>query len=87
MTEKSEFLAIHFNGKNYFSSEFQLRMFLIGKGFWGHIDGTTPKPTSTDAAKYSQWVQNDAKIITWILQSVDQQFFIPLWAHKTAKSI
>ena len=59
---------------------------LIGKDFWGHIDGTTVKPTEiTDTVKSVQWVKNDAKVISWILSLVDPQIVLNLRPHKTTK--
>lgn len=37
-----------FNRKNYFSREFQFRLFVKGKDLWGHIDGTIERPSEKD---------------------------------------
>lgn len=53
MAKASEVQPIQFNRKNYFSFEFQIQKFLIGKDLWGHIFGTTTKPTDTPKKKIS----------------------------------
>ena len=78
MAEKSEILPIKLNGKNYFSWEFQLSIFLKGNNLWGHIDGSSAKPSNKEADKFVQWEIDDAKIMSWILSSVEQQFVSPL---------
>ena len=62
MAEKTEFLSVRLNGKNYFSWEFQFRMFVLGKNLWGHIDGFNEKPI--DVEKLAKWEIDDAKIIS-----------------------
>lgn len=64
MGEKAEVMPEIFNRKNYFSWEFQLRLFVKGKDLWGHIDGTIERPSEKD--KYGKWETNDAKIMSWI---------------------
>lgn len=67
--EKSELLLIRFTENNFFFLEFQFCMFVRGKELWVHFDGTTTKPTNI--TKLAQWETNDARIINWILKSVD----------------
>ena len=62
MAEKTEFLSVRLYGKNYFSWEFQFRMFVRGKNLWGHIDGSNEKPN--DVEKLAKWETDDAKIIS-----------------------
>lgn len=58
--------------KNYFSWEFQFRMFVKGKDLWGYVDRSDSRPQEgTDSVKIKEWDSNDAKIISWILSSVD----------------
>ena len=56
-----------------------------------HIDGTASRPIvskeSYDTTKLSEWEVDDAKIMTWILRSVDQQFILNLRPYKTAKGM
>lgn len=36
--------CVHFSGKNYGALKFQFKMFVKGKGLWGHLDGTSTAP-------------------------------------------
>lgn len=85
MSEKSEILPIKMDGKNYLSWEFQFHMFVKGKELWGHIDGSIPKPTEN--AEKAKWESNDAKVITWILSSVDSKIVLNLRSYTTAKDM
>ncbi|KAK7387014.1 hypothetical protein VNO78_27466 [Psophocarpus tetragonolobus] len=53
-----ENLCVHFGGKNYASWEFQFRMFVKGKGMWGHIDESSVAPTDNTAL--TTWETKDA---------------------------
>ncbi|KAF7140818.1 hypothetical protein RHSIM_Rhsim06G0128500 [Rhododendron simsii] len=85
MSEKSEILPIKMDGKNYFSWEFQFRMFVKGKELWGHIDESIPKPSQN--AEKARWESNDAKVITWILSSVDSKIVLNLRSYTCAKDM
>ena len=85
-TEKSEINLIKFNGKNYPSWAFQFELYLEGKELWSHISGTDPKPTE-DEKKIVSWNTKDGKIKTWILGSMERQFFMNLKPYKTAKDM
>ena len=74
-----------FNGKNYASWEFQFRMFVKGKELWGHLDGSSPAPT--DPQELSIWTTKDAKIVSWILRSVEPHMINNLRSFGTGKEI
>ena len=80
-----ETFLTRFNGKNYASWEFQFRMFVKGKELWGHLDGTTKAPT--DAQELVAWTTKDAKIVSWILGSVEPHMINNLRAFDTGKGI
>ncbi|XP_031265933.1 uncharacterized protein LOC116124354 [Pistacia vera] len=81
----SDFIAVKFTGKNYFASEFQFRLFVMGKELWGHIDGSNKAPM--DVSKLAQWQTKDARVMTWILGSMDPIIVLNLRPCKTAKSM
>ena len=85
MAEESEILSVKLNGKNYFTWEFQFRMFVQGKELWGHIDGKNPTPTNE--SKLAKWETNDAKIITWILSLVEPHITLNLRCYRTTKGM
>ncbi|KAJ0101990.1 hypothetical protein Patl1_03850 [Pistacia atlantica] len=68
-----------------FGREFQFRLFVMGKELWGHIDGSDKAPT--DVSKLAQWQTKDARVMTWILGSVDPIIVLNLRPYKTAKSM
>lgn len=81
MASKSEIWRSNLLEKLFLFWEFQFRMYFIRKDLLGHIDGTTVE--NADTTKSAQWVMNDAKIISWILSSIDQQIVLNLRPHKT----
>ncbi|XP_015170297.1 uncharacterized protein [Solanum tuberosum] len=65
--------------------EFQFQLFVTGKELWGHIDGSDHIPT--DATKLGEWKIKDARVMTWILGSIDPLIVLNLMPYKTAKAI
>ena len=84
-TSNLDNFGVRFTGKNYSAWEFQFRLFVIGKELWGHIDGSDPAPT--ELPKLAQWQVKDARVMTWILGSVDQLLIPNLRPYKTAKGM
>lgn len=68
-------LTVKLDGKNYFLWASYFRNFLEGRDLWGYVDGKVPKPTEGSTFK---WVINNAKIKTWIMESVDNSIAINL---------
>ncbi|KAJ8770907.1 hypothetical protein K2173_022079 [Erythroxylum novogranatense] len=81
----AEPFGIKFTGKNYGAWEFQFRMFLKGKELWGHIDGSSPAPEKD--IEFSQWEAKDARIISWILGSIEAHTLNNLLSFSTAKEM
>ena len=84
--DKTEISLVKFNGTNYTSWGFQFQIYLKGKELWGHIDGPDPKPRE-DVKAISTWETKDAKIMTWLLSSVDPQYILNLRPYKSAKGM
>ena len=84
-TSNVDVFGVHFTGKNYSTWEFQFRIFVMGKELWGHIDGSDPTPT--EPTKLAQWQVKDARVMTWILASVDQLIVFNLRSYKIAKDM
>ena len=78
-------VCVRFTGKNYVAWEFQFKMFVKGKGLWGHVDGSSAAPSDNDAL--IAWQIKDAQIITWILASIDPQMVNNLRSFSTAKEM
>lgn len=85
VTGNSESFGVKFMGKNYSTWEFQFRLFVMRKELWGHIDGSDLAPT--EFSKLAQGKVKDARVMTWILGSVDQLIAFNLRPYKTIKSM
>ncbi|KAL6333165.1 hypothetical protein AAG906_028348 [Vitis piasezkii] len=81
-SDKLESFPIRFTGKNYCAWEFQFKLFVKGKELWGHIDGSNPAPR--DAEALSKWEIKDARVMTWILSSVEPHLVLNPRPYKTA---
>ncbi|XP_058075833.1 uncharacterized protein LOC131224330 [Magnolia sinica] len=57
----------------------------MGKELWGHIGGSDPTPT--DLTTLVQWNVKDARVMTWILGSIDPLLILNLRPHKMTKSM
>ncbi|KAF5451731.1 hypothetical protein F2P56_026811 [Juglans regia] len=84
-SEKSDSLCIQFNGKNYSAWAFHFQLLVKGKELWGHVDGTIPAPNS--AKELSTCESKDAKIISWILGSIEPHIILNLRPYKTSKAM
>lgn len=60
-------------------------MFLIGKELWNHIDGSSSAPT--EAKALAQWQTQDARIVSWILASIESHMVNNLRSFSTAKQM
>jgi len=75
-TERDDSLqsvSVRLDGKNYSYWSYVMRNFLKGKKIWGYVSGiyTIPKNIEEgDAVLIDTWEANNAKIITWINNSV-----------------
>ncbi|TXG67369.1 hypothetical protein EZV62_008644 [Acer yangbiense] len=80
-----ESFGVRFTGKNYSAWEFQFQFFVTGKELWGHIDGSDPAPT--EPKELANWKVKDARVMSWILGSVDPLIVLNLRPYKTAKTM
>lgn len=95
------FFFIKFTGKNYTLWSCQFQLYLEGKELWGHISSSdqnqrmmrkhelwghisSSDPKPKDDEKRS-WNTKDAKIKTWILESLEPHLILNLKPYKTAK--
>lgn len=84
---KTELLAVKLDGKNDFLWEFQFRNFVQGKELWGFIDRTTAKPSSDKADELAKWTTKNARVISWILNSVEPSIALNLHLYHTASEM
>ncbi|RVX19793.1 Retrovirus-related Pol polyprotein from transposon RE1 [Vitis vinifera] len=85
-------VCVKFTGTNYSTWAFQFELFLKGKDLWGHIDGTDVEKPSTfdksqDVGSSLSWAVLDARIMSWLLGSVEPHIVTHLRPHRTAQSM
>jgi hypothetical protein len=69
-----QFVSVRLDGKNYSYWSYVMRNFLKGKKIWGYVSGTYVIPKNTegrDVVLIDTWEANNAKIITWINNSIE----------------
>ena len=92
-TERDDSLqsvSVRLNGKNYSYWSYVMRNFLKGKTLWGYVSGISVQPKTTDvnfATLIDSWDANNAKIITWINNSVEHSIGTQLAKYETAKEV
>jgi hypothetical protein len=67
-----------------------MRNFLKGKEMWGYVSGTYVIPKNTeegDVVLIDTWGANNAKIITWINNSVEHFIGMQLAKYETANEV
>eukprot|EP00268_Persea_americana_P015702 TRINITY_DN17361_c0_g1_i4.p1 TRINITY_DN17361_c0_g1~~TRINITY_DN17361_c0_g1_i4.p1 ORF type:complete len:108 (+),score=9.42 TRINITY_DN17361_c0_g1_i4:958-1281(+) len=72
--ERYDVIPVKFNGNNYMAWSFHLKNFVEGQGLFGYLDESITKPTTistTDTKALSTWSKENAKVITWVLNSID----------------
>nr|CAN63642.1 hypothetical protein VITISV_038695 [Vitis vinifera] len=73
-------------------ASFQFELFLKGKDLWGHIDGTDVEKPSTfdksqDVRSSPSWAVLDARIMSWLLGSMEPHIVTHLRPHHSAQSM
>ena len=84
-SEIRDSLLVRFNGKNYAAWSFQFQILVKGKELWGHIDGSSVAPE--DKVQRASWESKDARVMSWILGSVDPQINLNLRSFKNARDM
>ena len=84
--EKTDVIQVKLIGaKNYAGWSFQLKHYIQGHRLIEFLDGSTVEPTE-DKAKVL-WIQNNSKVITWILNLVDPQIILSLQSYSKASGM
>ncbi|XP_041026943.1 uncharacterized protein LOC121267141 [Juglans microcarpa x Juglans regia] len=76
---------VRFNGKNFPTWEFQFKIFLKGKELSNHIDNSAKIPT--DEKEFVQWEVKDAKVISWLLGTIESHLVTNLRCFTTAQAM
>jgi hypothetical protein len=83
-------VSVRLDGKNYSYWSYVMRNFLKGKKMWRYVSGTYVFLKNTeegDVVLIDIWEANNAKIITWINNSVEHSIGTQLAKYKTTKEI
>ena len=83
-----QYVNVRLDGKNSLYWSYLMRNFLKGKKLWGYVTRTCVKPKSTDQNYVNDtdtWEVNNAKIITWINNSIEHSIGTQLAKYKTTK--
>jgi hypothetical protein len=78
-------LNVKLDDKNYFLWASYVKIFLEGQELWGYIDGSITKPTAGSTS--SKWTTHNAKIKTWLMESVEASIAINLSPLPNAKDM
>lgn len=81
--DKTKIIPVKLNGKNYSGWAFCLKHFVAKKGLLGYLDDTTIK----DDRNQTNWEQNNSKVITWILNSIDTSISLSLQSYYKASDM
>lgn len=68
--DNNEIILVKLNGKDYSGWSLHLKQLVTGKCLGGYLERTIKE---TDKTKET-WNQNNSKVVTWILSSVDPSF-------------
>ena len=89
-----DIIPVKLDGTNYMSWSFHLKNFVEGQGLLGYLDGTNTAPiavtftsSAADAKTLATWNQNNAKVVTWILNYVDSSISLALQAYTKASDM
>jgi hypothetical protein len=83
-------VSVRLDEKNYSYWSYIMKNFLKGKKMWGYISGTYVAPKNTkerDVALIDAREANNAKIITWINNSVEHSIGTQLAKYETTKEV
>jgi hypothetical protein len=83
-------VSVRLDGKNYSYWIYLMRNFLKGKKMWGYVSGTYMIPKNIEEGHVvliDTWEANNAKIITWIHNSVEHSIGTQLTKYETTKEV
>jgi hypothetical protein len=84
-----QYVSVRLDGKNYSYWSYN-EIFLKGKKIWGYVSRTYVVPKNNeegDDALIDAWKANNAKIITWINNSVELSIGTQLAKYETTKDV
>ncbi|CAN0918942.1 hypothetical protein LINGRAHAP2_LOCUS31162 [Linum grandiflorum] len=88
-SESHDSVAIRFNGSNYPIWAYAFKVFFQGKSLLGYLDGTKKEhaETATNSAAIETWRTNNARILSWLIGSVEQPIALTFRSFDTVAHI
>ncbi|CAN0905649.1 hypothetical protein LINGRAHAP2_LOCUS23789, partial [Linum grandiflorum] len=88
-SESHDSVAIRFNGLNYSIWAYVFKVFVQGKSLLGYLDGTKKEPaeTATNSADIETWRTNNARVLSWMIGSVETPIALTFRSFDTAAHI
>lgn len=89
--DKNQAISVRLTGSNYSYWSHVMQNFVVGKGMWGHVEGTTRPPTDRKDEGYatalSKWTIENAQILTWFHNSVEPSIGMNFSKYNTSKKV
>uniref|UniRef100_A0A803QC71 Retrotransposon Copia-like N-terminal domain-containing protein n=1 Tax=Cannabis sativa TaxID=3483 RepID=A0A803QC71_CANSA len=73
--------------ENYVSWSRAMQLSISVKNKLGFLDGSIPKPSSSDYTLYNVWIRNNNIVISWILNSVSKEISSSILYDESAANI
>ncbi|XP_059638929.1 uncharacterized protein LOC132281222 [Cornus florida] len=77
---------IRFNGDNYLRWSQSVQMYIRGRGKIGYLTGDKKAPVSEDPM-YVTWDAKNSMVMTWLVNSMDEDISSSYMCHSTAKEL
>ena len=62
--------SFRLNGQNFLSWSNSVQLVICGKGKFGYLNGSLPRPDSYDPS-FSVWDINNSMVMSWLINSMD----------------
>lgn len=85
MESKETLAVIKLSRNTYARWKREAKWFMIGKGLWGHIDGTEKKAKDGEKG-LDQWTKDDALAMYYITRTLDDELEEMTRTCETAKA-
>ncbi|CAN0905453.1 Retrovirus-related Pol polyprotein from transposon RE1 [Linum grandiflorum] len=88
-SESHDSVAIRFNGSNYSIWAYAFKVFVQCKSLLGYLDGTKKEPaeTATNLADIETWRTDNARVLSWLIGSVETPIALTFRLFDTAAQI
>lgn len=85
-THPVQITTIRLNGDNYLRWSQSVRMYIRGRGKIGYLTGDKKAPATKDPT-YATWDAENSMVMTWLVNSVDEDISSNYMCYSTAKKL